>query len=514
MAWVVDRVGPLGLSYGKFLLSLFVIGILVWVNYRQKVGLVASSITILLVATNLGYHWSFRPQLSSFVFYTLMIWVLHVCFSDWRNRWHLRMLAVKDQAIQQSWMQGRLLWLLLPIIFLWTNSHGGFVAGVCIATAYLGLRAFEAVQQQGAAGFGLARRMLLVIAGVIAVTLLNPYTYELPAWLLSALSVPRPEIVDWSNNQIFSLVGVKFLLLVAIVVFALVKSEKQRDFVHLCLLAVTLWQSCSHFRHVPFFVILCGFWLGPHLQSALDRIQSAENQVDLLAKPKHAAVVFAMLALITAAVSFQLSNRLNRIQVDRGVYPVDAFAYLDEHDVHGRVVVTFNWAQFAIAALCDDSTAGQPVSQVAFDGRFRTCYPQGIIDMHFDFLYGEQDQIARYRSPNSPRIQPGRVLEHRQPDLAVIRRFDEVTSPYMHTRDDWCLLYQDGLAEVWGRKSRFDNPENENYLPIEKRVKTPRMPRGIVSWPAIANYENRNLTKAPSTSAELTSEMGVSYVSN
>ena len=106
--------------------------------------------------------------------------------------------------------------------------------------------------------------------------------------------------------------------------------------------------------------------------------------------------------------------------------------------------------------------------------------------MHFDFLYGTEHLANRYRSSNSGAIDPFAVLEYGQPDLALVRRQGEIAADVLRqSSHDWTLLYQDGLAEVWGRKSRFDDPESRDYLPTDERKISDVMPEGIVSWPAL-----------------------------
>ena len=90
MAIIVDSVGPLGLVIGKFLLSLLVITCILRWNLKNGVGVIAACVVTLLVGANLGYHWSIRPQLSSFVGFTLLILLLQYCFKGWRDSWHLR----------------------------------------------------------------------------------------------------------------------------------------------------------------------------------------------------------------------------------------------------------------------------------------------------------------------------------------------------------------------------------------------------------------------------------------
>src|SRR5690606_735629 len=100
--------------------------------------------------------------------------------------------------------------------------------------------------------------------------------------------------------------------------------------------------------------------------------------------------------------------------VYRHMYPVDAVQWMTFKGIHGKLVVSFNWAQYAIAALA-------PNTKVAFDGRFRTCYPQEIVDKSFDFLLGDNNG-GRYRRADAGPIDPTAILELGQPDLVLVDR--------------------------------------------------------------------------------------------
>ena len=279
--------------------------------------------------------------------------------------------------------------------------------------------------------------------------------------------------------------------MIAVVAFALAYSKKSLDFTQLVVLALTLWQAVSHFRHVPFFAILCGFWIGPHLHSALARLQergkqAASDTAGLLTTARGRWAVSLAMLFVFALLSFQLTDRLTQLKVDRNRFPVDAFEYIADKDIgRGRkIVVTYDWAQYAIAAFCCPDGQTQP-SRVAFDGRFRTCYPQEVVDMHFDWLYGD-NSVQRFRSPNSLAIDPARVLEHGQPDLVILQRDGELTEHHMNEQvATWVLLYQDSLAQVWGRRQKFDNPNSPFYRPASERNISNRIPVGYASWPAL-----------------------------
>ena len=491
MAMVADTLGPIGLVAGKILLSFFVIGLVLWWNLKRGVGLIATCILVLLLGANLGYHWSIRPQLSSFVGFAVMVAILQFCFEGWRGRWHLRLprhwfeASETDSPNELGYhsIRMRFLWVLPFVFLIWANSHGGFIAGLCVYCAYLGFRAIESISRRGIAGSGIARRMALMGFVAVLATLLNPYGPRLHLWLLESLGNPRPEISDWAANELTSVVGLKLWALVAVVVFSLALSRQRKDATQLILLALTLWQSVSHFRHVPFFAILVAFWMGPHLQSTLERLKisvsSQSNSSGLVRASIHAVLVLAI-----GLVGYRLFDRATELPVKRDVFPVDAVRFMQQHNMQGRMVVTYDWAQYAIAAFCVDR-GQKKISRVAFDGRFRTCYPQEVVDMHFDFLFGHEPKVKRFRSPKSPPLNPVTVLQHGKPTIVLISRHGEFTEKHMQQQsDDWVLLYQDGLAQVWGAKERFDRKDSPDYISPEQRVLRTKIPQGFVRWPA------------------------------
>lgn len=508
MAIVADSLGPIGLVLGKFLLGLLVIITILRSNLAAGCGLIVSSIMTLLVAANLGYHWSIRPQISSFACFAMLILLFQQAFLGWRDRWHLPLPKVwfgsgktenatldtgrADIRTRLGYESNRLklLWLLVPLMIVWGNSHGGFVAGLCVIVAYLAMRSVEALCRgrtsgRGNAGWGIVRRMVLMVVVAVAATLINPYGPGLLRWLMYSLGNPRPEISDWNSGQLWTIVGMKLWLLVACSGFALIVSRRRLDATHLVVMALLLWQSMSHFRHVPFFAIAAGYWIGPHLQSALNRFTEKSSQAEMAR-----GTLFAARALLVAgivAVVVPLSSRLSDLRVERDKYPVDAIEFLRSNELNGRIVVTYDWAQYVIAALCSDPWGPKEKSTVAFDGRFRTCYPQTIVDMHFDFLYGDTPRMPRHRSPDSPPIDPARVLQHGKPDLVLLRRFAECSEKHMNENaDTWLLLYQDAIAQVWGRREIFDNPESDHWIGPARRVIHNRLAKDSVTWPAIA----------------------------
>ncbi|MCO6457376.1 MAG: hypothetical protein J5I93_18915 [Pirellulaceae bacterium] len=505
-----DTVGPVGLLWAKCLLSLALFGLLLWQARRRAVRPLAAGLCLLLVALNLAAHWSLRPQLVSYASYSLLLALLAWCFDGWEGRWRMRWVPWRgtgqrsalgshpgssDSSSLSGWNSERLkyLWLAPPLMLVWANSHGGFVAGYCIFSAYLLLRAVEALSCRGWAARGLVLRLLCMVAAAGLATLINPYGPRLHAWLFSALSIPRPEITEWHPVNWAGAEGWPLLLLVGTGVLALTLTRRSRDFTHLVLLGIILWQSVEHARHIPFLAIAFGFWLPAHVQSMLRRFRltgrenrQSEAESSVAARRLRWGLLGAM-CLVNLLLGLTLVRRLADMPVYRDQYPVAAVQFMADHQLRGRLVVTYNWAQYLIAAFGRlDSTAAEHGVSVAFDGRFRTCYPQDVVDMHFDLVLGDLGERFRYRSPLSPPFDPGRVLEHGAPNLVLLNRFQPHSEQMLRGRDtDWVLLYQDRVAQLWGRRAVYDDPALATYLAAEHRVLTELPQSGSASWPAL-----------------------------
>jgi hypothetical protein len=209
-----DWLGGVGMLVVKCLLGLAIIGAIMVRAWRPGdprggAALVPVCATALLVALTLGNHWSLRPQLISYISFTLLLALLSYAFDGWEGKWQwslrlptwLRDRLPKSvttylapfecqapEPLTYSLPRLKLLWLVPLLMVVWTNSHGGFLAGLCVYWAYLALRGLEALVHKGRAADGLLVRFALMGAAAGVATFLNPYSYNFP---LVALSGPR-----------------------------------------------------------------------------------------------------------------------------------------------------------------------------------------------------------------------------------------------------------------------------------------------------------------------------------
>lgn len=132
-------------------------------NVRSNVGpLIATTLAVwvVLIAQE---RFAIRPEMTSYLLLLLVLWIL-------------------DDARGSD---GRRLWMLVPIMIVWVNSHALFVVGLYA----IGCAAIVAVAAErlplppgwrNASGFGpSARKRLLIVAGIcLATTLATPYFHR------------------------------------------------------------------------------------------------------------------------------------------------------------------------------------------------------------------------------------------------------------------------------------------------------------------------------------------------
>lgn len=466
--------GASGLVFFKTLLGFAVLGLMLYTSFQRRVSFVVACIFLLIVSLTLSGFWSVRPQLFSFVLLAIVAAILNKAFDRW----------VEQEPIRFGW-----LWAIPPLLTIWANSHGAFLAGLCIVSAYLGIQGCELlVRSRGSENIVSFFHLFAIGVACWLCTLLNPYGFGLHLWLAESLGNPRPEITEWASLKFSDEFFLPFAMMAVLTVAAIVGSKRKRDWAHVIILMLCMWQAISHVRHIALFAVLAGFWVPVHLDSLMARLKKTDVEEPPMTKSKF-QIASVVMACVFVLLIGKLGMSVSDLPVPRERYPVDALQFMADNDLEGRLVVSFDWAQYALAALAPDT-------KVQFDGRFRTCYPQEVIDMHFDFLIGDVPE-ARCRGENSGPFDPLKVLQHGEPNLVLVdRRFRNSVLVMEQQQTDFALLYQDKISQVWGRRSLYDNPESELFVANECRDISDRLNFGSVTWPAFPGLSEEELAKA------------------
>lgn len=479
--------GQTALLLLKSMLTLIVLGLPLWAARRSGASLPTCLAVVVVVSFNISFHWLVRPHMFSYACGVGLMCLLAVGLPG--------AITARPEGLKFS----RWLWLIPPLMCFWTNAHGGYLAGLAILAAWLGLDAVELLLKRDQRLKRTIAHHATLFAATVAACMVNPYGLELHTWMLSSLGRPRPEISEWAPLPLLTVDGLPFWGLALLAFLCLKKSDQPIRWPGMIVLALLTWQAVKHHRHLPFVAMMAAYLLVPHIESLVRQaFDWSRQRVRLRGLDEHTSssagrlgwVLPSVLLVALTAVQYP---RQAVLHVDKDYYPVEAMQFMADHDLDGKVFVSFNWAQYALAVFAD----GSPDSRIAFDGRFRTCYPQHVIDMYFDFILGDLPQSVRYRETESGPFDPTKALAYNDPDLVLFERKRKNCVATMEAESkDWCLLYQDELAQLWGRRSRFDNPASPDYVRPELRDISDRPQVDTVPWPAFPERKQASVKVA------------------
>lgn len=379
-----------------------------------------TSLALLALCTNfiaLGY--AVRPQLFSYLFFVALLVSL------------------------RNFLAGRTAWGFVPPVLLavWTNTHGGFLAGwLIVLVALIGessarffpalLRRFRCEPAQP----GPDRAALLAVACTLAL-LLNPWGWNMVTWTFRTLLLPRPYIFEWQPMPLAT-GSLPFFFTILLGLLAWGVSRQPRRLWEIAVWSLLAAAAIRSQRHAPLFGLASLVFLPAHLQDLLARLSPhAASLRELIRRP--AIALAAALILFVAGVRC-LQTALARpypfsMAVPRTFFPVGAIEYIKAHQLTGNTITFFDWGQQVLWEL--------PDNPVSFDGRLDTVYPVRVMDAHWR-LYAGQD--------------PGPDLDLTKAEVALLPTGGEAY-PWLK-RHGWKVAYCDALATVLTRQPRVGRP--------------------------------------------------------
>lgn len=272
--------------------------------------------------------------------------------------------------------------ILPPETLVWSNIHGGFVAGLGAMLVYTCFAFLPASRSQNLGTDSSARRgpmrMLLVTIICAATTLVNIYGLKFWAYLIPALLNKRPFIAEWQPLPLFALdpfLGFRILfVLVTGLLLATWRRTVQKSWPGLIMLAVTAGLAWHSRRHAPFFAVTTLAFVGPFAQSALSSLRML---IKLRLQPK--LVVLACYGAVAIyAATVELPQASFDVLAPIGHDPVREVDILSRAKATGNLATPFGWG-------CYCSWRLYPRIKISMDGRYETTYPESTFEMNGDF---------------------------------------------------------------------------------------------------------------------------------
>jgi hypothetical protein len=398
---------------------------------RNKANPVAALAVTLVAAAASSVHWLARPHLFTLFFAVLFCTVLE------RERYGRRRFC------------GLPLLVVLPAAtILWTNLHGGFVAGIAIVGAYAAgelLRmAFAAASEVRRAAWSAARRYMLAGLLCLAASLVNPYTYHLHVHVFQYLRDPFQSeyILEFLTLSFHHPVAIFFEILLLAGAATAVWNLSQRNFIDPVLMALWAHGSLLAARNIPIFVIVAAPPVAAALQHWIEALPLSNTAAWLCAAARKYIGVTTELADADSIGRWHPASAL-------GVLAVAALLFAPHPPAKFRA--EFDPQAFPAAAV--DTLRSEPAARIfAYDqwGDYLIyrLYPHTrvFLDGRSDF-YGadfEKDAIGVERV----KYDWEKTLSRFGIDTILLSPATPLAGALKESRR-WRLVYDDGVALVF-----------------------------------------------------------------
>jgi len=183
------------------------------------------------------------------------------------------LLLERLDRVQRGELPPRSLWWIPPMMALWCNMHGGFVAGLTLAGIFAGVAALrwalfrDQEERRHAVVFG------GLLGAMVLATLANPAGPRLHLSILAHLGQQSTAYFNEFQSPNFLLAGAAvraFERLVLLLVLLLVRRERALSWVECALLAFFLDQALHSIRHMNLFAIVAAPIIARELSALLD----------------------------------------------------------------------------------------------------------------------------------------------------------------------------------------------------------------------------------------------------
>jgi len=388
------------------------------------------AIAVTLVACGgSALHWLARPHLFSLLFVVIFCSIL--------------------ERVREG--RRRLLWWLPPLTALWTNLHGGFIAGVFLILAYaageLAAWVVEAEEQQRRAALARSKPYLLTALAAAAASLLNPYGYQLHLHIARYLSDPflYRHISEYQAIDFQSPAAIYLELMLVAGGLAAWRSLRRREYVHVILYLAWGHAALYAARNIPIFLLV----VAPNAARALAELAAELRTASVRACIRRWAESFrnytsefARLdrvtrwhpaSLVAAGLTATLLFAPNppekfRARYDPKRYPARVLETLGEEAFAQGVFTHDEWGDYLIFRL-------YPKGKVFVDGRsdfYGSRFGRAFLDL-MQAKHGWERNLDHY-------------------DVhTVLLPVDAPLAATMKLAPRWRVIYDDGMAIVFRR---------------------------------------------------------------
>ena len=369
------------------------------------------SFALVLGAATAAVFWSARPQMFSFFFSTVVLYLVYSAKQGHTPRF----------------------WLLLPLMWLWGNLHAGYSIGYLFLFAFIVGEGFN---------MGLAtddqrlsprawRQLLLFGLLSIPLLMLSPYTYQTLLVPFDTVSIDelRAFIQEWNSPNFQGRETYPFIAQVMLLFGLLWASRRDFDWSSFFLLIGTLFLALSYARNIAVFAVVATPILTQHADDVIDRLNLTIKTRTVVAPRvgRRNGLLIGAVASVVLIYAGSILAPATREPAQAQVLPVAAAQYLNDNDLPTQMFNSYNWGGYLMFTA--------PDYPVFIDGR--TDLYGSFLQVYLDTTLardGWRDVFAEYDI-----------------GLVVVENGVALDSA-LRDEAGWSLVYEDDLAVIHTRE--------------------------------------------------------------
>jgi hypothetical protein len=343
----------------------------------------------------------------------------------------LALLGRFARGLKERWI-----WLLIPLMTLWANLHGGFFIGlglVALTAVGMLLDYWAGVLAEPERFRSNLRKLALIFVGCVLAVLVNPFGVKLYTTPIAVLRSPifQDLVTDWLSPNFHLTTARPLMLLIVLAVAALALSPRRPKPSEVLLFLATLYATLKTQRNAVIFSLVSAPLFANYFQIWFDSTRFGKKfgaaREDRNPRLAWLITVALLLPLVAFAIKLKTTVYSEPTQQSMRV-PVQAINYLKQQGITGNTFAAPNvWGAYVFWAA--------PNNPVYIDGR--DVYPDTFVKEFVDILLGRVDWRPIFD-------QRGVQIAVIEPDTMLARELGEAPG--------WERIYQDDMSVVFRRR--------------------------------------------------------------
>jgi len=422
-ALIHNVLGLTGLVVFMALIIALVYAILLKFLKASGISVIVAALIVVLATSASTIHWLARPHIFSLLI--ILIWYIILDIYQYKQKNYL--------------------YLLPPIMLLWVNLHGGFIAGLMLIGVYIMGNAYMAIFQKGEREDKIRKIKTLSIyfALCLLATLINPKGYKILLFPFNLIS--NTFIMDHVNEflspNFHDNLRYEYMLLFMIFLFGV--SVLRLNAIEIMLVLIFTHMSLYSARYIPLYAIVLSPILAKQIDYLLHEYRERRLIRRFLAMSERTAKTDSMakynlwaIATVIVLTIMVFTGNLS-YEFDKKKLPINALQFIQKEKLQGNMFNNDEFGDYIIYAAW-------PEYKVFFDGRS---------DMYGEKIGNEYLKVTQIKSGWED------VLKKYSVNWIIFHTRSALSSLLLE-RDDWKLIYSDKVANIFIRNI----PENRQLI--------------------------------------------------